>query len=137
MKLIENTLGELLEKWARETPDHEFMVYPDRNLRFTYSQFNDRVDKLAKGLISIGVKQNDKVGVWATNVPDWSTFMFATAKIGAVMVTVNTSYKSSELEYIIRDADLNTLCIIDGYRDSDYVSMLFDLVPELKTCARG
>jgi fatty-acyl-CoA synthase len=91
-----NTLGELLEKWAHETPDHEFLVYPDRNLRFTYSQFNDRVDKLAKGLISIGVKQNDKVGVWATNVPDWSTFMFATAKIGAVMVTVNTSYKSSE-----------------------------------------
>ena len=137
MELIENTLGELLEKWAEETPDHEFMVYPDRNLRFTYSQFNDRVDKMAKGLISIGVKQNDKVGVWATNVPDWSTFMFATAKIGAVMVTVNTSYKSSELEYIIRDADLSTLCIIDGYRDSDYVSMLFDLVPELKTCARG
>jgi fatty-acyl-CoA synthase len=137
MKLIENTLGDLLEKWAEETPGHEFMVYPDRNLRFTYSQFNDRVDKLAKGLISIGIQKNDKVGVWATNVPDWSTFMFATAKIGAVMVTVNTSYKSSELEYIIRDADLNTLCIIDGYRDSDYVSMLFDLVPELKTCARG
>ena len=137
MKLIENTLGELLEKWAHETPDHEFIVYPDRNLRFTYSQFNDRVDKLAKGLISIGVKQNDKVGVWATNVPDWSTFMFATAKIGAIMVTVNTSYKSSEVEYIIRNADLHTLCIIDGYRDSDYVNMIFDLVPELKTCVRG
>jgi len=57
MNLIENTLGELLEKWAFETPDHEFIVYPDRNLRFTYSQFNDRVDKMAKGLISIGVKQ--------------------------------------------------------------------------------
>jgi fatty-acyl-CoA synthase len=137
MKLIENTLGELLEKWAHESPDNEFMVYPDRNLRFTYSQFNDRVDKLAKGLLSRGIKQNDKVGVWATNVPDWSTFMFATAKIGAIMVTVNTSYKSSELEYIIKDADLNTLCIIDGYRDSDYVSMIFELIPELKTCARG
>ena len=137
MKLIENTLGELLEKWAFETPEHEFIVYPDRNLRFTFSQFNDRVDKLAKGLISIGVKQNDKVGVWATNVPDWSTFMFATAKIGAVMVTVNTSYKSSELDYVIKDADLHTLCIIDGYRDSDYVSMIFDLVPELKTSVRG
>jgi fatty-acyl-CoA synthase len=137
MKLIENTLGELLEKWAHEIPNHEFIVYPDRDLRFTNSQFNDRVDKLAKGLISIGVKQNDKVGVWATNVPDWSTFMFATAKIGAIMVTVNTSYKSSEVEYIIKNADLHTLCIIDGYRDSDYVNMVFDLVPELKTCVRG
>jgi fatty-acyl-CoA synthase len=137
MKLIENTLGELLEKWAHETPDHEFIVYPDRNLRYTYAQFNDRVDKLAKGLISIGVKKNDKVGVWATNVPDWSTFMYATAKIGAIMVTVNTSYKTAEVEYVIQNADLHTLCIIDGYRDSDYVSMIFDLVPELKTSMRG
>lgn len=137
MKLIEDTLGGLLEKWAIETPDHEFIVYPDRNLRFTYSQFNDRVDKMAKGLISIGVKPGDKVGIWATNVPDWSTFMFATAKIGAILVTVNTSYKLSELEYIIKNADLHTICIIDGYRDSDYVNMLFELVPELRSCVRG
>lgn len=137
MKLIEDTLGGLLEKWARETPEQEFIVYPDRNLRFTYSQFNERVDKMAKGLISIGVKPGDKVGIWATNVPDWSTFMFATAKIGAILVTVNTSYKLSELEYIMRNADLHTLCIIDGYRDSDYVNMVFELVPELRTCVRG
>jgi fatty-acyl-CoA synthase len=137
MKLIENTLGELLEKWAHETPDHDFVVYPDRNLRFTYSQFNERVDNLAKGLLSIGVQTNDKVGIWATNVPDWSAFMYATAKIGAVLVTVNTSYKTSELEFILKNSDMHTLCIIDGYRDSDYVNMVFDVVPELKTCVRG
>jgi fatty-acyl-CoA synthase len=137
MQLINDTLGGLLEKWATEIPDHEFIVYPDRNLRFTYAQFNDRVDKLSKGLINIGVKPGDKVGIWATNVLDWSTFMFATAKIGAVLVTVNTSYKLSELEYIIKNADLHTLCIIDGYRDSDYVNMVFELVPELKTSVRG
>jgi fatty-acyl-CoA synthase len=91
MQLINDTLGGLLEMWATEIPDHEFIVYPDRNLRFTYAQFNDRVDKLSKGLINIGVKPGDKVGIWATNVPDWSTFMFATAKIGAVLVTVNTA----------------------------------------------
>ncbi len=137
MQLIESTLGELLEKWARETPDHEFIVYPDRNLRFSYAQFNTRVDQLAKGLMAIGVKQGDKVGIWATNVPDWSTFMYATAKIGAILVTVNTSYKLSELEFLLKNADLHTLCLIDGYRDSDYVSMVFELVPELKTCVRG
>jgi fatty-acyl-CoA synthase len=136
MQLIENTLGELLEKWATEIPDHEFIVYPDRNLRFTYAQFNDRVNKLAKGLLSIGVKRGDKVGIWATNVPDWSTFMYATAKIGAILVTVNTSYKLSELEFLLKNSDLHTLCIIDGYRDSDYVNMVFELVPELKTCVR-
>src|SRR5512145_2597071 len=137
MKLIDDTLGGLLEKWAREIPDNDFIVYPDRNLRFSYSQFNDRVNKLAKGLLAIGVKPGDKVGIWATNVPDWSTFMFATAKIGAILVTVNTSYKLTELEFLIRNADLHTLCIIDGFRDSDYVNMVFELVPELKTSARG
>jgi fatty-acyl-CoA synthase len=137
MALVEYTLGGILEKWATETPDQEFIVYPDRNLRFTYSQFNDRVSKLAKGLLAIGVKPGDKVGIWATNVPDWSTFMYATAKIGAILVTVNTSYKLTELEFLIRNADLHTLCIIDGYRDSDYVNMVFELVPELKTTARG
>jgi fatty-acyl-CoA synthase len=137
MQLLENTLGELLEKWARETPDQEFIVYPDRNLRFTYASFDKRVNQLAKGLMAIGVKQGDKVGIWATNVPDWSTFMYAAAKIGAILVTVNTSYKLSELEFLIRNADLHTLCIIDGYRDSDYVNMVFELVPELKTSVRG
>jgi fatty-acyl-CoA synthase len=137
MELLEYTLGDMLEKWATESPEHEFIVYPDRNLRFTYSQFNHRVNQLAKGLMSIGVKPGDKVGIWANNVPDWSTFMFATAKIGAILVTVNTSYKLTELEFLISNADLHTLCIIDGYRDSDYVNMTFELVPELKTAVRG
>jgi fatty-acyl-CoA synthase len=137
MQLLDNTFGELLEKYALEAPDREFMVYPDRNLRFTYSQFNARVDQLAKGLLYIGVRPQDKVGIWANNVPDWLTFMFATAKIGAVLVTINTSYKTSELEYLLKNADIHTLCLIDGYRDSDYVNMMFDLVPELKDSPRG
>lgn len=137
MQLLDYTLGEILEKWAFETPDKEFMVYPDRDLRFSYSQFNQRVDNLAKGLLYIGVKPGDKVGIWAKNVPDWTTFMFATAKIGAILVTINTSYKLSELEYLLKNADINTLCLADGYRDSDFVKMVFELVPELKEQARG
>ena len=137
MQLLDYTLGEILEKYALEDPDREFMVYADRDLRFTYAQFNERVDQLAKGLLYIGIRPADKVGIWANNVPDWLTFMFATAKIGAVLVTINTSYKTSELEYLLRDADVNTLCLIDGFRDSDYVEMIFQLVPELKTSQRG
>jgi fatty-acyl-CoA synthase len=137
MQLLDYTFGELLEKYAIEAPDREFIVYPDRNLRFTYSQFNERVDQLAKGLLYIGVRRDDKVGIWATNVPDWLTFMFATAKIGAILVTINTNYKSAELEYLLQNADIHTLCLIDGFRDSDYVSMIFDLVPELKIHPRG
>lgn len=137
MQLLELTLGEMLEKWAYKTPDRDFIVYPDRNLRFSYSEFNERVDALAKGLLFIGIKPGDKVGIWAKNVPDWTTIMFATAKIGAILVTINTNYKLTEIEYLIKDADINTLCLVDGYRDSDYVGMIFNLVPELKEQPRG
>lgn len=137
MQLLDYTLGEILEKWATETPGKEFIVYPDRDLRFTYQQFNERVDALAKGLLYIGVKPGDKVGIWANNVPDWSTVMFATAKIGAILVTINTNYKLSELEYLLQNADIQTLFLVDGYRDSDYIQMLFELTPELKTHPRG
>ncbi len=137
MQLLDYTLGGILEKWAFETPDKEFIIYPDRNLRFTYKQFNDRVDALAKGLLFIGVKPGDKVGIWAKNVPDWTTVMFATAKIGAVLVTINTNYKLAELEYLLKNADVHTLFLVDGFRDSDYVEMIFELVPELKEQARG
>lgn len=137
MQLLDYTLGEILENWAFETPDKEFIIYPDRDLRFTYKQFNDRVDALAKGLLYIGIRPGDKVGIWAKNVPDWTTVMFATAKIGAILVTINTNYKLSELEYLLKDADIQTLFLVDGFRDSDYVKMIFELIPELKTQPRG
>ena len=137
MQLLDYTLGEMLEHWAFKTPDKEFMVYADRDLRFTYREFNDRVDALAKGLLYIGVKPGDKVGIWAKNVPDWLTIFFATAKIGGVLVTINTNYKISELGYLLKNADINTLCLVDGYRDSDYINMVFELVPELKDQPRG
>ena len=137
MELIDYTLGGILEKYARETPDHEFMVYPDRGLRFTYREFDERADTFARGLLEIGVTKGSKIGVWAKNVPDWMTFMFAAAKIGAVLVTVNTNYKSAEVEYIMRNADIHTMCMVNGYRDSDYVQIMYGLVPELKTAPRG
>ena len=135
--MLEKTLSTLLREESQKQPDKDFIIYADRNLRFTYSEFDKRVDNLAKGLISIGIKKNDNVGIWATNVPDWLTFMFATARIGAVLVTVNTNYKLHELEYLVKQADLTTLCLTDGFRDSDYVSMINELVPELKECERG
>ena len=137
MQLLDFTLGEMLEKWAFKTPDRDFMVYPDRNLRFTYAEFNSRVDAMAKGLLFIGVRPGDKIGIWAKNVPDWTTLMFATAKIGAILVTINTNYKLAEIEYLLKNADIHTLCLVDGYRDSDYVNMIFSLVPELKEHQRG
>ncbi|MGB3908260.1 MAG: AMP-binding protein [Methanomethylovorans sp.] len=137
MPFIEDTLGTVLENMVANDSDREFMVYPDRDLRFTYKEFNERVDSFAKGLLAIGIEKGDHVGIWAKNVPDWLTFMFATAKIGAVLVTVNTAYKSHEVEYVIRQSDMKALAIIDGFRDISYVDVMYELVPELKTHQRG
>jgi fatty-acyl-CoA synthase len=137
MPFIEDTLGAVLENVVATDPDREFMVYPDRDLRFTYKEFDERVNTLAKGLLAIGIGKGDHVGIWAKNVPDWLTFMFATAKIGAVLVTVNTAYKSHEVEYVIKQSDMKALAIIDGFRDVSYIDIMYELVPELKTQQRG
>ena len=137
ISLSERTLGGWLEYWAETTPDKEYIVYSDRDLRFTWSAFNQRVDNLAKGLLAIGVKKGSNVGIWATNVPDWLTFLYATAKIGAVLVTVNTNYKQSELEYLCKDSDMHTLCITDGTWECDYIDMTYKMLPELRQCERG
>ena len=112
-------------------------MYSDRNLRFTWATFNERVDRMAKGMLSIGIKKGTHVGIWATNVPDWLTFLYAGAKIGAVLVTVNTNYKQSELEYLAKDADLHTLCITEGVFDGSYIDMVYTMLPELKEQQRG
>jgi fatty-acyl-CoA synthase len=137
VEYIETTLGNLLREKARTQPDRDFLVYADRGLRFTYAEFDKRVDEFAKGLLTIGLKKGDHVGIWATNVPDWNTILFAAARAGMVLVTVNTGYKLHELEYLVQQSDLACLLIIDGFRDSDYVDMVYELIPELKTCPRG
>ncbi|GHV69855.1 AMP-binding protein [Spirochaetia bacterium] len=137
MQFIETTLGAVLEEQAKKRSDHEFLIYADRDLRFTYGEFNRRVDDLAKGFLAMGLKKGDHVGLWATNVPDWNTILFACAKLGIVFVTINTGYKLHELDYLIKQSDLACLCIIDGWRDSDYVGMVNELIPELKTAVRG
>ena len=137
MQLTEKTIGQWLEYWAETTPDKEYVVYSDRDLRFTWKQFNERVDNMAKGLLAIGVKHGDNVGIWATNVPDWLTFLYAGAKIGAVLVTVNTNYKQHELEFLVNNSDIHTLCITEGVFDGSYIDMVYEMAPELKTSQRG
>lgn len=137
MEFIEKTIGAVLEEQAARFPDKEFIVYPDRDLRFTYRQFDARVDALAKGFLAIGLRKGDHLGLWANNVPDWLTILFASAKIGVTLVTINTNYKLHELEFLVKQSDITTLCLVDGFRDSDYVQMVNELIPELKESQRG
>jgi fatty-acyl-CoA synthase len=133
----ELAIGQYFERQVAASPDHDFVVYPDRGLRWTYREFDERVDRLAKGLLAIGLEKGDNLGIWARNVPDWLTFAFATAKIGVVLVTVNPVYKSHELAYVIEQSDMKALVIIDAFRDVDYVEIIRGLVPEAATQERG
>ncbi len=133
----EITIGEILDEAIAKNPDADAVVYVDRKMRLTYREFGEQVDRMAKGLMALGIKKGDKVGIWATNVPFWVTLQFASAKIGAILLTVNTSYKLEELRYLMSQSECENIFIIDGYRDTDYVQMLYDLVPELKTQERG
>ena len=129
-------LGDLLDKCIRNHPDNDAIVYVDRDIRLSWKEWGVEVDRVAKGMMAMGVQKGEKVAVWATNVPDWVTIMFATAKIGAIMLTINTNYRSAELDYVLRQSDMENLFLIDGVRDVDYVQTVYDLVPELKTQPR-
>ena len=137
VQLFDKTLGEWLEHWADHTPEKEYIVYSDRDLRFTWKDFNKRVDDMAKGLLAIGVSKGTHVGIWAQNVPDWLTFLYACAKIGAVAITVNTNYKAHELAFVLENSDMHTLCFTDGNQGTCYLDIVYSLIPEIRTSQRG
>ncbi|MDR1532038.1 MAG: AMP-binding protein [Clostridiales bacterium] len=136
-KLWEITLGGLIDYMAEKFPNNDCVVYTDRPFRTTYSQFRRLVDETAKGLMSIGVTKGSHVSIWATNYPEWILTMFATAKLGAVMITVNTNYKIYEAEYLLRQSDTDTLILINGFKDSDYLEAINELVPDLAASSPG
>jgi fatty-acyl-CoA synthase len=136
-QLREITLGDMLEETIERYPENEAVVYVDRDFRMTYREFGRLVDEMAKGLMALGVEKGEKVAVWATNVPHWIALQFATAKIGAVLLTVNTNYKKDEMAYLLRQSETENLVFIDGYRDTDYLQIMYELVPELKSQPRG
>ena len=133
----ELTLGQLLENTAARFPDNDAVIHADRDLRQTWSEFSACVDEMAKGLMAIGVQKGEKVAVWATNVPHWLTLMFATARIGAVLVTVNTNYRDTELRYLLQQSECENLFIIEGVRDHDFVASTYEVLPELRRQKRG
>lgn len=136
-EMMNMTVGELLDSIADQYPDHPAVLYTDRPFRKTYAEFRDLCDVVAKGFMAMGIKKGDHVAIWATNYPEWILALFATAKIGAILVTVNTNYKVFELEYLLRQSDSNTLILIEGFKDSNYVEIINQLCPALKDTEPG
>ncbi len=135
--VIECTFPQVLDRMVEEFPDQYCFKYTTLDYTRTYSQFRDDVDQFARSLIALGVKQGDKVAVWATNVPAWYITFWAATKIGAVLVTVNTAYKIHEAEYLLRQSDTHTLVMEGSYRDSNYAAIMAELCPELATAQPG
>ncbi|MDR1893004.1 MAG: AMP-binding protein [Oscillospiraceae bacterium] len=129
--LWEITIGEQMNRLAREYPDREAVAYTDRDYRRTWKSFNEEIDRVARAFMALGIKKGEHVAVWATNVPEWILTFFAAIKIGAVLVTVNTAYKIYELEYLLRQSDSKALVMIDGFKDTDYVQIVNELCPEI------
>lgn len=137
MPLLELTLGSLLEKQAKSYPNQEAVVYPEHNFRINYKEFNEQVDKAAKAFLSIGVKKGDHVAMWSDNKYEWLITQFATAKIGAVLVTVNTNYQTRELEYLLKHSDTKVLVMDSKYRNTSYIKVLTDVCPNIIQSKKG
>ena len=135
--IIDQTFPQVLDRMVEEFPDQYAFKFTTLDYTRTYSQFRDDVDQFARSLIALGVKKGDKVAIWATNVPAWFITFWATTKIGAILVTMNTAYKIHEAEYLLRQSDTHTLVMIDGYRDSNYAGIIAELCPELAELGSG
>ena len=135
--LRELTLGQILDATVSRFPNNDAIVHPDHDFRRTWTEFAEDVDATARGLMALGIQKGEKVAIWATNVPHWLTVMFATARIGAVMITVNTNYRDNELRYILKQSECENLFVIDGVRDHDFIASTYEVLPELRTQKRG
>ena len=135
--LIDLTFPQVLDRMVEEFPDQYCFKYTTLDYTRTYSEFRDDVDTFARALVSMGVRPGMKVAIWATNVPAWYITFWATTKIGAVLVTVNTAYKIHEAEYLLRQSDTHTLVMIESALDSNYRKIINEICPEIATTKAG
>lgn len=135
--LIDETFPRVLDRMVEEFPDQYAFKYTTLDYTRTYSEFRDDVDTFARALVSLGVKAGSHVAVWASNVPQWYIAFWATVKIGAVLVTVNTAYKIHEAEYLLKQSDTHTLIMTEGAKDTRYGDIVAELCPELAEKKEG
>src|SRR5437879_9644221 len=129
--LIGQTLGDFLAEAIARHATNEALVSVFENQRFTYQEFGAEVDRLARAFLALEIEKGQRVGIWSTNCAAWVLAQFATAKIGAVLVTINPAYRLYELEFALRQSECNVLISGEGFKDEDYAKMLRELIPEL------
>ena len=125
------TIGQVLAQTVNSRPQADAVVFPKLALRWNWQEFSQRVERAAKGMIALGIQPGEHVAVWATNVPEWIVIQFATARIGAVLVTINPAYRPFELQYVLRQSDAVALFLVDQFKSSNYFTMLNEVCPAL------
>ncbi|WP_455202271.1 AMP-binding protein, partial [Kaarinaea lacus] len=130
--LLGTTIPEHFASIVAQFPNREAVVSLPQEERLSYRQFSDSVDELARGLLGIGFKKGDRIGIWSTNNIEWLLLQMATARIGAILVNINPAYRPRELAYALQRSEVEGLFVIPSFRSSDYISMLVELIPELK-----
>jgi len=135
--LLGERIGQILDRTARTYPNAPALVSCHQNQRFTYTEFRESTEQFARALLHLGIQKGDRVGIGATNCFEWVIAQFATAKVGAILVNINPSYRAYELKYALAQSQCRTLIMAPGFRDSDFVSLFFEACPEALTTQPG
>lgn len=135
--LNEKTVGEIVKEAARKFPDTEAYVYPEHGIRKTYKEFDKETDELAKAFIGMGIQKGEHVAIWSDNKREWLLSQFATGKMGAVLVTVNTNYQEKELEYLLQQSDATTLILCESFKGTSYLDIVRAICPEIIHAEKG
>ena len=134
--LLNDTLGGALDKAAERWPDQEAVVVRDQGARLTFAGLRHEADRLATGLIALGLKPGDRVGLWSPNRIEWVLTQYATAKAGLILVNINPGYRAAELEYALNKVECRALITADRFKTTDYIGILRELAPELDIAHR-
>lgn len=137
MAIVQKTVGQVVREAASQHPQTEAYVYPEHGIRKTYQEFDEETDRLAKAFMGIGIEKGEHIAIWSDNKRHWLLSQFATGKMGGVLVTVNTSYQASELEYLLRQSDATTLILGEEFKGSNYIDILNTVCPELQDAPKG
>lgn len=138
IKVGKTTIGNLVDILADNFGDNVGLEYHELGIKYNFKQMREIFDKVAKGLMALGIERGEKVALWANNVPEWVYLQYGSARMGAVLVTVNTNYRSNELEYLLQQSDSSTLILVGGIRESDeFLKVLDKVCPTIKESEPG
>src|SRR5579864_4675470 len=135
--LIGSTIGDLFDRVADQVPDNDALISCHQGLRYTYRELREEVDRFARGLMALGIEKGDRIGIWSPNYAEWVITQFATPKVGCILVNINPAYRTSELEYALEQSGISTLIVAPSFKASDYVAMLSEVCPELRSSQPG